>query len=97
MTNESLDETAKKIEINLSYNDKNGTGWAVEKISKDGKSGFHYHFIALKQQLPAINGPVELIEPIVVKHYNELKALVDEHNKQYEKQIQEENKNGKQI
>ena len=86
MANENLEETAEeKIEITLSLIHKNGTRWSVKKISKDGRGGPHYGFIELKEQLPAIQGPVELVKPIVVEHYNKLKKLVDGHNKKYDK------------
>jgi len=82
MTDKDLEKTAvEKIEISLSMIHKNGTRWAVEKVFKGGRRGFHYDFFELKKQLPAIQQPVELEEPMVFRHYRELKALVDEHNK----------------
>ena len=68
---------------------KNGTRWTIDKVSKEGRRGFHYDFAELKEQLSTIQEPVKLIKPIVADHYNELKKLVDKHNKKYE--------NGKQI
>jgi|SRR3989344_268858 len=96
MTNENLEKAAEKIEITLSMSHKNGSRWAVEEVFKDGRRGFHYDFAELKQQLSAIQGPVKLEEPAVVRDYIQLKSLVDEHNKQYENKSPEK-QNAKQI